>query len=1038
MLCFLILGCGLLQPLTAEARNGLKRDGKSAEFVTDPTEKISGKVVDENGEAMIGVSILVKGTTRGTVTDNMGNFSLDVSIGDVLVLSFIGYETQNVTIENGSPLNISMQLDADSVLNEVVVVGYGTQTKRSMTGAVSNLKADKLQEIPSSNLSSLLAGRMSGVYVQAPTGTPGIASNISIRARGSMNDNPPVYVIDGVIRDKRAFDALDPTEVQEVSLLKDAASAALYGSRSAGGVVLVATKTGSNSKAKINYTTNYSIEKQTNLPKMMRGVDIAKMANTWVPQNSSWYHDQDFIDWISTVNGGYGYDYIKDVYIDPASKRHALNVTGGNENIQYFAGGTYFDQQGWLDPLKFNKFNLRASVTAKLNKNLTAHVNLSQYSTERQKFWWPYDWGSDALGDLWKKLQTWQYFYPNYIDGKPWNQGWLGNVGELITNSGYWRNRENVQNSLVSLKYDLPFVPGMSVKATYNYERYNNNLKNYQKKHTLWNIEGAVGDNFENAKIADPESTVLSNGPSREYISSQAGSKSSYQFNLQLDYKRSFGNHNVDAFVAYEQAEDYTTSIDGVRYDFPIIVKDQYFATSGDAEDSRFNGSETEWGRLSYIGRATYDYAYKYIVSASFRYDGSLNFGPDYRWGLFPAISAAWVISEESFFKPKAINYLKFRASMGTLGNDALGRWRWLETYNAASGFYFGENPKSTKGIEYGGLVNPMVTWEKSRTYNLGLDAVVFNNFNVSAEYWFKNTFDILGTRNQSIPTTFGANMPPENYGEVHSNGVELELGYNGSIGKAFKYFVNGNFTYATNEVVKWDQAENVRPFEDRIGKTYDYISGLRSDGLLRTQADLDALPEGYTIYGAVPQLGWINYKDISGPSGEPDNKIDDWDKVVLYNHSSAPVTYGLNLGFSWKGIDVEALFQGMAGFYKYPDVQAPYPWTRIYAFWEDSWTPETALTATKPIPNHDIWQNRAGSDFYYQKGDFTRLKYVNVGYNLPTKIVDKIGLSNARIFVSGTNLLTFSKFKVYDPELGSAGTFPINKSFTGGMSLTF
>ncbi|WP_460544484.1 SusC/RagA family TonB-linked outer membrane protein, partial [Echinicola sediminis] len=579
LFCFLILGCGLLRPLTAEARNELKGEGTPAEFVTDPTEKISGKVVDENGEAMIGVSILVKGTTSGTVTDDQGNFSLDVNIGDVLVLSFIGYESQNVTIVDDSPLTIQMQMDAESVLNEVVVVGYGSQSKRSMTGAVANLKAEKLQEIPSSNLSSLLSGRMSGVYVQAPTGTPGVASNINIRSRGSMNGNPPVYVIDGVIRDKRAFDALDPTEIQEVSILKDAASAALYGSRSAGGVVLVATRTGSNSKTKINYTTNYSIEKQTNLPKMMSGVDIAKMGNTWVPKNSDWYRDQEFIDWMSTVNGGYGYDYIEDVYVDPTNKRHALNVSGGNENIQYYAGGTYFDQQGWLEPLKYNKFNLRASVTAKLNENLTAHVNLSQYSTEREKFWWPYDYGSDNLGDLWKKLQTWQYFYPHYIEGKPWNYGWLGNVGELINNSGYWRNRENVQNSLVSLKYDLPFVPGMSVKATYNYERYNNQLKNYQKKHLLWNIEGAEGNNYQNAKIADPESTVWSNGPSREYISSQAGNKNSYQFNLQVDYKRSFGKHNVDAFFAYEQAENDYTSIDGTRYDFPIIVKDQYFAS---------------------------------------------------------------------------------------------------------------------------------------------------------------------------------------------------------------------------------------------------------------------------------------------------------------------------------------------------------------------------------------------------------------------------------------------------------------------------
>lgn len=999
--------------------------------------EISGTVTGPDGEAMPGVSIVVKGTTNGTITDSDGQYYLsDVPEGAVLVFSFIGMRSQEVAVGNQTVIDLVMEYDEVGI-DEVIVVGYGTQTKGNLTGAIANIKSDKLEEISESNLSSMLAGRLSGVYVSNWTGTPGVSSDISIRSVGSINANPPVFVIDGVIREKRAFDALDPSEIQEISVLKDAASAALYGSRSAGGVVLVATKSGSATETRINYTASYSMDSPIHLPEMMRGADIARMGNSIAQPTDWWYKDDNFINWMETVDNGYGYNYIDDVYVTPTNMRHSLNASGGNQKIQYFIGGSYFDQQGWLEPLTYNKFNMRASVTAKITDNLTAHMNLSQFRSNRSKFWWPYDWGSEQLGDLWKKLQTWQYYWPHYIEGKPWNYGWLGNVGELITNSGYWRNRENVQNSLFSLTYEVPFVRGLSVKATYNSERYNSNLKNFQKKHTLYNIEGAVGDNYENAQLVQPYETVQSNGPSREYLEFGNGEDRSYQFNLQVDYKKSFGDHNVNAFLVYEQWERDGSNLSGVRYDFPVVLKDQYFATSGDWEDSYFSGNEHENGRLSYIGQASYDYAKKYFLSASFRYDGSLAFSPDRRWGLFPSLSAAWVISEESFFNSNAVTYLKLRGSLGMLGNDNIGMWRWLESYQAANGFYFGESPKSTKGLSYGGIVNPNVTWEKSLTYNFGVDAFLFNAVSFSAEYWFKNTYDILGSRLESIPTTFGGNMPPENYGEVHSNGIELELGYNGKIGSDFNYFINGNFSYATNKVVKWDQPENIQDWQNRIGRPLGYITGLQNTGLLRTQADLDALPNGYTIYGAQPQLGWINYQDNSGIDGTPDGKIDDYDRVVLHNHSTPPISYGLTLGLEWKGISMEAFFQGLAGHYKYPSVQPPYAWTRVYSFWEDYWSPSNP-NASMPMPHWDYWQNRAASDFYYRSASFARLRYLKIGYTLPEKISSKIKARSLRIYVSGTNLFTLSKFKVYDPELSNAGTFPLSRSLTGGISVTF
>ena len=1006
---------------------------------------ITGKVTDNQGESLPGVNIVVKDKPGiGTATEVDGSYSLTVD-DDVttLVFSYIGFKTQEIEIGNRTVIDVIMESD-QTTLDEVVIVGYGSQTKASLTGAVSNIKSEALKEIPTSNMSTLLAGRMSGVYVNNWTGTPGVSSAVNIRARSSFTSTPAIYVIDGVVRDKRAFDELDPNEIKEISVLKDAASAALYGSRSSGGVVLVATENGEIGKPEISFTATHSFDKPTNLPEMMSAVDILDMGNSYADAtnpNHWWYKDDSFRSWMASVNDGYGYDYIfgeNGVWTDPNNQRYALSVKGGTEKIKYYIGGSFYDQQGWIETLKYDKFNLRANVTAQVARNLEASLNLSQVSSNREKFNWRYDWGSDELGDLWKKLQTWQFYWPLTIEGKPWNYGWLGNIGELLNgNSGSWGNKGYTQNAIFSLKWDVPFVDGLSLKGTYSGEAYNSRTKLYTISHTLWNVEGNDGDNYSNAKLTG--TTVQSNTPfGYEFLQTGNSHSRATQINVQANYARSFGNHNLNAFLVYEQWEEFRESVSGGRRDFDVIKRDQYFATSSDAENSWFSGSEGQNGRLGWIGQARYDFAHKYLLTASFRYDASLNFAPDKRWGFFPAVSAAWVISEEPFFQTGFMDYLKLRGSFGVMGNDNIGGWRWLESYNAnASGFHFGQNPSSTKGLAYGGIVNPDVTWEKSKTINLGIDASFLENFSLTAEYYTKNTFDILGSRIQSIPTTFGGNLPPENYGEVHSKGVEFELGYNNRAGSDFNYYGRFNYGFGTNEVKVWDQPEGVRDYQDRIGRPLGFIAGYVDNGMFRTQADLDALPEGYTLWGSEPQLGWLNYKDLSGPDGTPDGKIDNWDQKVLSDYGSAPSSFGLTLGFDWKGFNVEAFFQGLFGHQKYINVQPPFPWTRTYKYWDDYWSPDNP-NASMPHPNWNYWQNRVTSPFHLRSGAFTRLRYVNIGYNIPADIIGKVGLSNARIFASGTNLLTFTKFDTYDPELGHGGVFPISKSFTTGISLTF
>ncbi|PXX30573.1 TonB-dependent receptor [Arenibacter sp. ARW7G5Y1] len=993
---------------------------------------VQGAIVDQEGAPLPGVNVLLKGTNNGTQSDFDGKYSIQAKSGDQLVFSYLGMKTITLTVGDNTIMNLTMEEDASS-LDEVVVVGYGSQKKATLTGAITNIKTEEISEISASNLTSLLAGRLAGVSISSSTGTPGVASNLTIRTRGTWNSDSPIYVIDGIVKDKSDFDALDVNEVEEVSILKDAASAAIYGSRASNGVVLVSTKKGKSGKPTITYNSSYNFEKPTKLPKMMSGVDIANMVNT--VSTTEWFSwSQEDIDWLKTVNNGYGYDYLDEVYKDPASNRHALSISGGNENVKYYLGGSIFEQSGFLKPLKFDKQNLRANVEVKISENLTANVNLAIVNSKREKFNWPYDWGDDALPDLWKKLQTWQFYEPLSVEGKPSNLGWLGNMQELINNSGYWSNRTQNQSAILSLNYKIPGVKGLSVKATYAFDNSVSDLKIFEKKHTLYNITGQTIHNYSNAQLDG--TTVLSGNPSREYISETASFDRSYQFNTQINYDRTFGDHHIDALFVYEQSEGFNNNFNATRYDFPILVRDQWNQTSGAAEDSRAGGGESETGRLSYIGRLNYDFGSKYLLSASFRYDGSLIFKPSERWGFFPSISGGWVISEEEFFNIDYITRLKLRGSFGTLGNDRVDPWRWQEQYVADNGFYFGETPAEVKGIRYGGITNQLMTWETSESTNIGLDFSLNNHFDFTLDVWGKKTKDILGTQISELPSTFGGSLPNVNYGEMKSSGFEIDVNYDNNIGE-FNYYLGANYGYATNEVVKISQGENIRDYQNRIGRSWNYIVGYEYDDILRTQADIDALPAGYTIGGQAPQLGQINYKDLSGVDGVPDGKIDSWDQTVIADNAAPTSTYGIRFGGEFKGFSVDALFQGAGGYKKILSVQPPYAWTRVYGIWEDYYSTDN-LNASMPKPDTNVGANQWTSTFWLKDADYLRLGYLNVGYSLPRDVIGQIGLKSAKLFVSGTNLFTWSQFKAYDVELSSAGSYPNMKNYSLGVNITF
>jgi TonB-linked SusC/RagA family outer membrane protein len=1003
---------------------------------------LTGTVVDQTGEPVIGANIMEKGTANGTVTDAEGKFTLNVSAGAVLQVSYIGFLKQEVTVGSRTTLNIRLMEDA-LALDEVVVIGYGTQKKVNLTGAVSAINAAEIQNIPASNLANVLSGRLSGVkFTQNMGGRPGNSSAIAIRANGSWNTTDPLYVIDGVVRDKFAFDGLDASDVENLSVLKDGASAAIYGSRAANGVILVSTKKGSIGKPVISYTGSIGLEDATRIPATETAYDHSVFVNDALAVNQVAltdfrYYTESELEHLKT----HSYRWIDIGWKEPLLTRHSLNVNGGNERVRYFIGGTYYYETGSFDNMKFTKYNLRGNIEANITKDLVVSLHLNTDIRNDRKPFWNNDNDNDNLYDLFGSLLQFAspYIPPYTSDGKAVGN-YISNHSLFLTRNGYNNRKYSRYEASVSLEYKIPRVQGLSVKMLYNNYSSHKFTKHFTRPFPVYVLKT---EGEHNHIIVPDEIVSVRTLNARDWINERYDAGSSYQLNGFITYDRTFGQHAVNALLVYEQAEGTTDWFRGQRNNYISDAVDQLFAGSSDANDSTVDGNGTEDGRQSYVGRFTYGYADKYLMELSFRYDGSVRFSPEKRWGFFPSASAAWRISEEGFFKNNVrfVDQLKLRGSVGLLGNDLVGGWQWMQRYKFAAGAQYGS---TMKGVEADVTPNPYITWEKSLNYNGGLDAGFFSNkLTVGLDAFYKHTYDVLGSRIASMPSTFGGNLPSENYGIVDSKGVEVELGYKGRAGKDFTYYVKGNWGYATNKLIKRDEAENIRPYQSQIGLNLDRAMGYIFTDIIRTQEDLDALPEGYTIFGATPELGMMNYKDIRGAtSDEPDGKIDGSDQEWILEHTTPPVTYGFSLGGSWNGLSLDVFFQGFAGnqlFLKPRDTGIEQAMVN-FAIWNDHWTPDNVDAEFPRATRHQLRNN---STFMRRNGSFLRLKNISLSYALPKSVLSKAGIGQLSFFLTGTNLfLLEDHVKQFDPEFGNNDDnfriFPIMKNYSFGVNLSF
>ncbi len=1046
--------CFLLNPMSPSSVFAETND-KSSDFplenmgqntVVSQKRLVTGVVLDSQGEPVVGANVFEKGEkTNGTITDIDGKFSLNVSDNATLVISFVGFKNQEIAVKGRDKIDIRLADDSE-LLDEVVVVGYMTQKKGLVTGAVSSMKMDeKLNTLPTTSAGNILVGKLAGVSVSTPNGLPGAAPSISIRTGSSWNDQNVTYVIDGVVRGGGDFNNLSPNEIEDITVLKDAASAAIYGSRSAGGVIIVTTKKGTRGKPVFNYSYGYSIDTRTKNSDLTSGVEAAELYGriNGEADPAGWAWSQEEIDHIRTINNGWGYDQLDAVWRNPVTQTHNFSVNGGSEKVRYFGAASYVKQEGFLKPYTYDKYNIRMNVTADITKDLEVFAGLAIYNTFQ---------GNAVFENAeanYGKLRVWQPDQPVYTDsGKHIDFGWIANNGASVDGKGGYNKSQMLKpQAVISATYKAPFLKGLSAKISYSRSWVHDLNKIYYTNYDLYQVKkSGTHNHIFSTKDEDIIGTRKTTWVGKDYIQRKSSWSGDKQFNVQLSYENVFNNlHRVSGTLVTEWYEGDGASVHGGRETFPVYMTDQFWAASSARADT-WGGGDTDWqsGRFSYIGQFSYSYADKYLLSFSFREDGSMNFAPSQRWGFFPAGSLGWVISEESFFNKSAIQFLKLRASVGLTGNDSVGGWQWQESYKSGSSAYFGSSPSKLVGITYGSVVNPNLTWEKALSYNVGADVNFLNHWTVSADYWYRNSYDILGSRQNTLPNSFSLTMPAENYGEIHAQGFDLQLGYHGN-NKDFSYYGNLTMSYGWNKTIKQDYAENARWIDIPVGKSRSYITGWEFDKIIRTQEELDAFKAEHPNYqhnGLSPELGMMVFKDLSGPDGKPDGIINDWDKVILKN-SNNPVIYGLNLGGSWKGLSVDMMFSGQLGVDKWAtDLAGGVEWNRMWKKWyNDSWTPENQnATLPKRISSNNAKTYETASSYWLKDASFMRLKYLTVSYDLPKNQFYNKLFDNVRFFVTGTNLFVLSSFNknYYDPEIGNGNAFPILRSVNLGVDVKF
>jgi len=1010
---------------------------------------ITGTVIDQNGDPLIAVTVVVQGTTTGAYTDENGSYTITVPDGDaVLVFTFVGMGTQEIAVGNQTAINVSMLEDA-LALQDIVVVGYASQKKVNLTGSVSTIESDDLVKIPSANVGEVLTGRAPGLVTHQSTGVPG-QDDTQLSIRGY---DAPLVLVDGIEMD---WTRLDPNEIASVSVLKDA-SAAIYGARAGNGVILITTKRGTSDKPTISYSGNVSFQEPTLLPNWVDSWKYAELLQEGQRNQglAETYSDAE----IQLFKDGTDPDYPNTDWHEEAFRHwapmhtHNLSVRGGNEQVQYFISAGYLDQGSLYESgdLNFNRYNLRSNIDANISDNLTVSIDIA-YRKELR------DAPETPLGTNWADLNLARPDYRPVLPDPSLGAAYAGfNVRTPLAQTmkfytGFKDDRREYITGKINFNYKVPGIEGLEANARLNYLFSNEYLKTQDKPFEV----------LEYDYLADSYAVLGTNG--RNQLDEESSRYRQFYPMLTLNYDRSFGDHSITGLAVAEwiDTEDVFYSAGKIN----LLSLELPYLFAGAPDNVVANGYTTETGRTSYVGRLNYSYKGKYLLEGTIRIDQSHKFPEEGRTGVFPSVSAGWRISDESFMQNLSwLDNLKLRASYSQAGLDDVEAFKYLTGYNIRTNIYnegvwgtelylFGS--EAYRMITSTGLPNPDITWLDMTSYNVGLDGSILNGLiGFEFDVFYRITENIFGTPLEQYPSTFGAILPQVNLNSTDDRGFEIVLNHRNRVSNDLSYSVEGSFSLGRERYREWNEPIYDDPDEIRIfqleGNYTNRRIGYLSDGIFMDQTEIDAHPVDQDQAGNVTLIpGDIKYKDLNG-----DNVID-WRDQDEIGYSSFPdATFALNLAATYKGFSFSALFQG-ATLYDFHNQIHPFVnFSKPYEFhYKYRWQPDPADPTRNINPDAQLPailgdgvgrnpNNELTSTHWMANATYFRLKNVSLSYALPADLMQRIGVQSIRFSVIGTNLITLSGLGIFkgsiDPETisGADRFYPPVKTIALGLNIT-
>jgi TonB-linked SusC/RagA family outer membrane protein len=1000
---------------------------------------VSGKVTDSSGVPIPGVTVLVKGTTNGTITNANGNYSLsNIPEKATLMFSFVGMKIQELVV--GSKTTINVVLEEETIgIEEVVAVGYGTQKKATLTGSISSVKGEDIIKAPTSNASQMLAGRLPGLTTIQRSGEPG-ADDAILRIRGTntLGDNNPLVVVDGV--PGRSLSRIDPSSIESIAVLKDA-SAAIYGSQAANGVIIITTKRGKDGKPKITINLNQGYNQPTRIPEMADGSEYATLLNEidlydgrtpryteeevkrFTDGSDPWRYPN--TDWFSEV-------------LKPWSAQNNMNasMSGGSENLKYFLslGSKFEDGYYYNSVSNYKQYDFRSNIDGKISEYIKVGVDIYGRLENSNA-------PTRGSGTIFRTATLGNpnihARWPNGAPGPDIIEG--SNPVTISTNAaGYDDNKVYVLNTSFKLDVKVPWIKGLSLTGSANLDKSFQNRKRFE---TPWEVNTWDKKTYDANNIPVLHSAMVPFADAR--LTQYMYDNQSILLNGILNYGKTLDKHAINFMVGVESREGKGNNFNAYRRYYVSTAISELFAGGGQDKDN--TGVSYENARLNFFGRINYNFSEKLLLEFVWRYDGSYMFPKDSRYGFSPGVSAGWRISEEKFWKENLsfIEEFKLRVSYGQTGNDRIGEWQYLSSYGYSGNVYnFGIN-QSNKLLFEARIPNETITWEVANQANIGFESHFLNNkLYFDLDYFDYRRSNILWWRNASVPTSTGLTLPRENIGKVTNRGFDFNIGYRDRIHN-FGYNISLNGGFAKNEITFWDEVPGSPEWQKSTGKPIPTNPDNVSDdlyyeaiGIFRDQAAVDAYPHWQNA-----RPGDIIFKDVND-----DKKIDGLDRVRNDKNNIPRFTGGLNIGLTYNQFDLSVLFQGAAGAVRYISTESGQIGNFLKDFYDNRWTSDNPDASGPRAFNRDAeyWRNNRNT-YFLRNSDYIRLKTLEFGYTLPATVNSKLGIDGLRIYVSGYNLLTFSPdIRDFDPESdqrtlsGQSQPYPAQRVINGGISLTF